>query len=1681
MSLWNSFVDNIAKPVGGAIARGAEMAANYATGIFAPGSTIAGTVAQPAIQIGTSKALSSAGLTEAAQQGIKENLAYEVKNQAASNDLLLKAAVQVENKVISPIITRPVSTLGLLTDVDSPLYASDKYEKGFQLADISRAYNRSERVSMGVAATQSDLLPGFKALSNEVLSRGGVDVAKVDLWDDQNVQKNFSDNIVGRYFTGTADFIAGNAVLGGVGKLISRAGKTAVRASGLSTKGKTLEQFEKDANDGILYNVTAGERGRFTNTAEELVQVANSDDINLAINFVEKYSTNERLIDLVHKSKDPAMIRDYFLADKGYLPALERLATKAPADLAEMSDLPGYIRSRNLLNDEIYQPVGDALPRIRAAYEDAIKRNPEHARILDAFLDPDANIRSLGKNDLFPMEPVFAAQKISKGITGFRELKAAATTRDFSKIGWMEERIVGNKANGLATTLVRFAGTYKPLGFVTFSGARPFDGIVEINSAFDDVRLFKNGLNTIRTSTKETMTAAEYRNKVISDFTAAPNAAARKQVLENVEKAIAHDIARTYGFYDTTTINRLLTTMRSRISTEMNGLTQHGFGIDANGRALMVDAQTQSQLAEAYRLFPWGEFERELIRAKKNVEGRALYSFAEGMNNLYETLTKYWTFNVLARPSYIPKQSWAEPILSASLAQGSKFILDEIPSMTKNGARNFRNRVGQVVSSTFNTRQATEVNNVVNNISKRLELAIQDRDMLAAESYKFFETDLVSPKMRKDYGDIVKAELKRAERAVDELEIELQAAAKPFGIKEEIPSIASLERRIAYVEKYADSSFKAKNASLIINAKSQISKAKGELNTLIPDAKGLTAVYDDMAKVYKEIDDVILKELGEAQAERARFFGKTAEYKKRYYGKDNEYRFIGDQYVKIDGLFDENQLGMALREEFANARTVALTYAGELTVGTKNSILLRRGPRTVTDINDPLYFEELAYVGNRTFRNDPLVQQVLQEIPLERIQEWALTSPGIKYFRQFGDFTEGQIPTLVRNRVGLVKRYFPNAEARALLLQKEVTSLELSKILSKDMDRLSALHPLDFDYDMISGVEGTKGLARIERAADEAMGKVFQVLTRPENPIRWSYADKVFRDILTKKIENLIKQGVKTIDEGRVNALRQAATREALQETEKTFYTVRRKNRALWASRVLTAFPAASVNAMYRYGRFAIKNPVRTAAFLHNYQSTFKSFGVDQYGNPTDDPMKATHILVPGTKELGLMGGKGLALNARSLGFIINLPAPSYLSSVAVGTYMKDKPTTETMLRGAIGGVYDSIFPYGPQTNVKTLLLPSWAKDAYKWLNGPEGDANFLASLKSVANYHFALQEMGIEKAPSWKQMRAEAKALYGQRFFWSAFSIFGVPVKVDTRPTKVFEDYYGILMNKYLSKGMSRDDAMNSADSEFLATMAPNFPLDRITFKGSTANTYVPATASAYSRIWQDQTGLIESLGKIGQDGELVGLATLDIDASKEETSLSIYNFLKDPKTKLPDGSPLNKYALTPEQEERRRSINRTWEKYTNLRDRLDAAAQQKYGKPLRRVPELSAALSEYADTVLKAENKEWWLQKKGQLAGGQDNSFNYARGLYEIVNNEKFMKKYGNSPVWQDAKKFTDIRNAVVFAYKSLPSGGGRKTALKEAYLDYLATSITTFHPKIQEIIKRYFEDDTMKVVTD
>ena len=1683
MSLWNSFLDNIAKPAGGAIGNLGEYLAGVVTGSFgSPSQAVSNIILPAAIDIGTSKQLTALGLEKEAQNLVKENLKYSVKNQAIGNDLVLKAGVKLHDEVISPYITRPIATGALLTDFDSPLYQKDQFEKGFQLSDVTEAYNRSEEVSLGQALTKSDFAI-VKPIADIVFDKGGIDLDEIDLWNDEDIQKAFVDNTVGKYFTGTIDFTISNIALTGAFGTSAKVGALGARKVGLTTRANNLTKVEKDIDDGILFTQSNGISGKQSSIGNDINKLAGTFDINDITTILPKYTNNENLFGPIQRATDPNTVKDLILADKGYFPALDRLSKNAPADLYEISDMNSLFKSKRIEEGKTLEFSDDSWTRLNAAFDDAINRVPEYKFIKDSLLDPKTGTPFMMGKNYVPMEPIVGRGAFIKTREKFQNLKSAAVTRDFTKLGGIEERILGGSLNGPTTRVVRFVGTEKPLGFVTFSGSRPLDGIKELDAFFDDIDLFRNGSTQINITPTTKISAGEYRTQVKSKFVGAENNIKRNEVLDELEDQIGLIIAYTKGFSDTRTIKNFTQEIKNQVFGATNSIAQKGYAMDAQAHRVITDPQTQRQLIESRRMAPWGLIERELSNAiKKSKFETQAYQANDAIKFFYETFNKYWSIDVLARPSYIPKNSLFEPSLSATLAFGSKVVTDNIPSMSKNFVKNNKNRVLGKANQILNKKQFDAVDRAVTDLSKQLDEAVDSFDRLTAEAALYLEPEKfaikLSPKTLKDNKALIMRDLNAASKLVDDIEFELRDAVRPFGEQAAVPTIASLERRVSFLESLSGST--AKYGANIANAKAAITKAKGSIHTLAPDAKEILAANKEIAKQYKVVDDILIG-FGAAKKAQADVYLKDAAYKKRYYGKPIQYREIEGHWVPLESLFTENKFGAAFSDEFSNSRTVAATYLGQVGVGVRSNLTLKRGPSTVTFVNDPLYFDELAFFVNRSLRGDKLINKIFARNTEKELIEWGLSREGQVYFKQFGDTSPSAIVETVRDRVGLVNRYLPNLEAQALALSKDVNSAELAKILSDDLGRLSPIHPLDFNVHIASEF-GYRTLDKIEGAINNGASKIFGLLTRPENPIRWAAGDRFFQDALARKANELTKQGFTFINKNgtfnfeKLEVLRSSARREALEMNDKTFYTIRRQNRALYAARVATAFPTASLNAFYRYGRFTLKNPERVGQFLYNYQAAFRSFGIDQYGNPTDDPLKATHLVVPGSKEMGFFGGKGIRLNARSIGFLLNYPAPSIFSSVLVADIYKNKPGFEDLMKGWLGANYDVLFPYGPQTDWKSSLIPRWAKDAWFYANGPQGNADFLNAWKDVHNYYRTLDELGIMKYPGEEVVYRDTRKNFAVRANWSFASIFGVPAKVDTNPMALYEEAYNLLVNKYRATTNNETTARELAGAEFTAKLGVDFPLDRVNFKGSSANAFISPNVESYNRVFEDSTGLAEKLAK--QSPELVGLLTLDIDSGKEDFNLSVFRILNDPNTKLPDGSILNNLKLTPKQEEERRQINRAWAMYNEVTEIAETEAAKRR-KSLRSNPDLLVARRAIANDIIRKKSEAWWTEYNDPERG--DKSFRYAYALNSIVSNDAWMKKYGDTKLWKDIEQFMLIRNTVVGLYQGLPDRSAQKSKTKKDYIEFIDERSKVWHPKLQDLLNRYFEEDTMKDATE
>lgn len=1692
----------VLKPLGkaaGALGRGVT-APFQALGIQ-PGAGVGGTALKAGAQIGVTRGAEQVAretgndLNELLKDGMVQYAAQTAAEAAIPVDPLLQAAIIAEEKVFSPLIKRPISTAALLTDPDSPLFKDDAYGKGIQLSDIQTAYDRSKDVSLGVALTKSYLNPfHITGISDSILEDGGIDIDRVNLWNDADIEANFVDNTTGRWLTGFTDFLVGNAAIVGAANASVSLLKAGARSAGLSNKINVYDvdaiaKLEKLADDHIS-GVTQ------TSFGTDITNLANTKDVVLINKILKPHTNNPRLATLVKETEDPNFVKDLLLADKGYAPAIERLINaRRSDDLWYASNAADEITADFIKTGQYRSYNGQAKERWSKAFDDAIAKTPETRDIFDAFMRDQYDISTnqflpeplmLGTR-YKPIEPVVPLTEIPiarNAVTKLRETKqkfgAATEVRDYSNVGGVVQRIIGSgRRGGAATALIHFTGSKLPRGIISHSGLRPADAIEEINAWLDDIKLFRRGTNTVNLPNGTTITAAEYRRNIIDEALQQKTDGARAAFFERMSDEVSIDTLNTMGL-SRVQAKAFVDEMKSAVNRYHNDLANDSYAMDPNGYRVIVNPQTQRQLANATPLIPMGKIVREVARVKGVIDPRS-NNFTQYGGEVFEFGNKIFSFAALARPAYIPKNSIFEPVNAAFMSLGSQFATDSAETLVKNTLFNNQQRFSAAVNKA-NIKSAVRkkaLKEEYRQYTQQIEKAVDIADYAVSEWVEFFiNTGKRSPVTRADNLEIVKDNLRAAERLLANLEKKARDRADEYNtVREEVPSLYGLVRRVQYLKSVNDPRY----AADIRAAELAITKAAGDINTLAPDLNKLNL---NVKKAYDDIDKILV-EMGPSRKALADEWSVADNARIRRKGRQEEKGYVlsNGQTINIPRLESENHLGTSYKAEISNRHTREIELLGDKSFASRVDMLGRKTANRITPVYDPLYFDELAYVVNNYMRGDVLIDQILSgRTRNEIIATWGLKRGGKTYAEEFGR-DASEIIDMIDDQIAYVNRYLPTLESKAAALSGEVRGNQLAQLLGDKLERLTPINPLDNQYS--TAINESKGMLE---AFDKATSAVWAKMGAPENAIRWAWGTVELRNRTINKIEALAAQGYE-ITTGTVNSVRRAAAIEMVQEAEKTFYSVRRQNRAIFAARTVLSFPAASVSGFYRYTRFAAKAPQRMAGFLNSYYGTYNSFGVDKYGNPVDDVLDAEHLILPGTKELGLNKGQGIRVSTRAINFLANFAGPAYSIPLLAGAIVSVKPDASTLMREGIdktfgkipGYTYEDLFPFGINPDLGDAAIrtftPAWARNALMWATGDEGDREWLNTYASEWNYQYALYEMGIGLQPTEELVRKNASKKFREKFLWQFASPIGSPAVIDMRPDSIFSTYYRAAYDKYKAQNMTDTEASEAALAELnshaavLGATQP-FNAERLYFgaKLKPKAAYTVATPEGYSRIWEDNRGLANKLGEF--DRNLIGLMTADLIGAASDPNVS--RLLNKPGTKLPDGTPLNLPLKTIKDVENDIEVSRVWDAYSNYKNQLNKMAKEKGYASYASVKELQEALQDYAKQ-LSDYSPAWGRTYKRGIR--EDSSYKYAWGLTQILNDEKFMSKHGNSQFWVHTKAMMKYRDDYAKLLKDAPDG--YKTAVRDAWTDYVESVIDLLDPNLADIFDRYFLKDQLKEV--
>ncbi len=1666
-----------------------------------PGAGPGGGVLKAGAQIGVTRGAAdiaqttSTDLNDILKDGMVEYAAQTAAEAAIPVDPLLQVSAKLEEKVLSPYVKRPISTAALLTDPESPLFEDDAYGKGLQLSDIQTAYNRSKDVSLGVALTKSYLNPfHITGISDVILEDGGIDIDRVNLWNDDDVQKNFVDNTTGRWLTGFTDFLVGNAAVVGAASLSVSALKASARAAGLSNKLNVydvdaISKLEKLADD----HISGREQTVF---GIDIVNLANTKDIITINRILKPHTNNPRVATLIKDTNDPNFVRDLLLADKGYGPAIERLAgAKKMDDVWYLSNAADEI-ANDYLNTGQYRSYNQqAKERWSQAFDDAIAKNPESRDIFDAFMRDEYDIQSgqflpeprmLG-TAYKPIEPVIPMLNTPVGrgaVAKIRETKqkfdVGTEVRDYSQVGGIVQQVIGGGARGKAATiLMHFTGSKLPRGIVSHSGLRPGDAIEEINAWLDDIPLFRRGQNTVNLADGTVVTAAEYRRNIIDQALMQKTDGTRAAFFEKMSDDVAIDTLNSMGL-SRVQAKAFVDDFSANMRQYHGDLKRDSFAMDPSGYKLVINPQTQRQLANATPLIPMGAIVREAARVSGTINLKQNVFTAAGRGT-FEFGNKIFSFAQLVRPAYIPKNSIFEPLSAATMSLGSQFIFDSTQTFAKNAVFNNKNRFFTAVdkANIKSVMRKKALKDEYEMYTQQIEKAIDIADYNVSEWVEFFvNTGKRSPVTRADNLEIVKDNLRAAERLLANLETRARDRAREFNtVREEVPTLYGLVRRTQYLKSLND----PKLAGDIAAAELAITRAAGDINTLAPDLNKLNL---SIKKAYDDVDKILV-DMGPSRKAAADEWSVADNRRIRRKGRQEEVGYIlpNGQTINIPRLESENHLGTSYKAEISNRHTREIELLGDKSFASRTGMLGRKTAERITPVYDPLYFDELAYVVNNYMRGDVLIDQILAgRSRNDIIATWGVKRGGKTYAEEFGR-DASEIIDMIDDQIAYVNRYLPTLEAKAAAAAGEVRGNQMAQLLSDKLERLTPINPLDNQYSL--SINDTKNFME---AFDKLTSAAWAKLGAPENAIRWAWGSVEFRNRTAQKLDLLASQGYE-VTTGTVNSVRRAAAIEMVKEAEKTFYTVRRQNRAIFAARTVLSFPAASVSGLYRYTRFAAKSPTRMAGFLNSYYGVYNSFGVDKYGNPVENPMDAEYLIVPGTKELGLKGGKGITVGTRAINFIANFAGPAYAIPIAVGSIISAKPEASTMVREAIdktfgkipGYTYEDLFPYGVNPDLGDAAIrtftPAWARNAVLWLTGDIGDREWLDTYSSEWNYQMTLYEMGLGKAPTEKMTAKQTDKKYREKFLWQFGSPLGSPAVQDMRPDSIFSTYYRAAYEKYKNQGMS-DEAAGKAALDDLnsraAVLGPTnpFPAQRLYFgaKIKQKAAYIVPTVEGYNRVWEENSGLAKKLGEF--DKNLVGLMTADLVGSESDPNIN--RILNKPGTRLPDGTTLNLPLNSIKDVENDIETSRVWKLYVDRKNLLNEMAKEKDYASYASVPELREALKQYAEE-LSASSPAWGRVYKNRVS--QDSAYKYAWGLTQILKDKKFMEQHGNSQFWTHARAMMKFRDDYTKLYKDAPSG--YKSIVQNAWTNYVESVINVIDPNLADIFDRYFLSDKLTEV--
>jgi hypothetical protein len=1528
-----------------------------------------------------------------------------------------------------------LSTAALLTDQNNP-----EFKDGFQLSDIASTYRGpAQKISPTQALFgASDLAPfNLPRKAFNLAESLGVNVPTggrkdFNIYDDAQRRKAFDEEIIGKWTTGLGDF----AVSWYADPFIVGA------EVGALAKGKFISPKAPIGDLEGIKKITS------TKGASSFIDYAlQSDAAGLYKHPIAQMSNNPELISGVfgdinienYGAKARPIAEDSFRAMLGDEQALGRLQKEA----ASIADIIDRTKSTKLAKQDLQYiadlryngDVNEMLLKDKELgiktvdiIEDIKKRSTSFRAIMNRVNDASLESPFIGDKAIMPSRFSFvekARGEISNArAKAFLNETSRLKTGNLNRIDGLEwsTKTIKQSVYDHAIRVISWSGLQKPSGWLEHKGINSSGSADELIAFMDQVKPLK------------TNKGAFQKRKLINQYLSAQSDFDRIAVALRIENSMVKAINKKYGLNrklsqserqwaelegvkNPTTISDVIKwKIDQRRANVLNHYRKTGFAYN-EGEWIITDPVLSSQLGEAVPLLDIKLYET-FARRDLDFLRDATLGIKDGMQRAYFAFDSVWRPATLLRFGY-PQRNVAEGSIRTALYQQS--IMGITMALAK-GSKNLSNNL---------------YHSIVGNRIEKYNIAQ--------------ELGIKAPKATlNSWNSIVKWQ------------------------KNELVILRDKQKQLS---------------NNLLNEQNKLRKKDIRSNEK-------TKIKDRIQRINEDLDD-LNQNLNKQELLYSDMLVKIDTATKKRGGKYNKIR-QGQENIVIDNLQFRGSKSGAIGSMGMKLSSSLQRQTKEI----RNPLMQGSQYRTygwdMVEPTNPNYFPSLYVVG-RQLRQAEVTRRMLLidtnlgarhiRSELNKIKQWFVSSDRVakKEFRntnvELATKENKKSPINVDNyiadRWNEVQTYFPDQSVRYDIATKPYEQMPSAYELEARMGQLGEqLSPV---YGEIIGRPLDRNWRDI---AKDYTNTAFKFLaSMPEDAlVRHPFYDSVYKTAIERGGQALIdkqKRTGKATSAEEIAGVEKAAHREALKETNRVLYTVKRYSNFAAYTSFMSPFIQAALNTTRVYSKLIFENPKPLIRPTQVWQDPYNKELIEN-DPETGEPLLTVQIPKSWKKYPGFSEFDSFKFPLSRLA--IPFSGDPWWSAgfgpivqVGVSNLVRAVPYLDAKIQRATGldlpikrlFIDKYVLPNGSSKEFGSLdlTLPANIKRVVSLARGVDDNA-YLSSMQKITAVENQKYKLGLRTTePTPEELVQRTSWLFALRF--GINSTFGVIPQYGTQFDEFFNKYRE-LQNKY---GFEQADAM------FYEKYPEYFEMVVTTFRQNT--TGVEASTVASDQSVKHRYLISKIVGDPNQDPFVTQLITNSWGAeTKFDQSAYVFQLLNKPGM---TGDVTYRNDIPVETALINAKVKVGWAEYNKFASWLDSEREKEGFVSInsRGATWLKEAKKQFVEDQ-KAVNPDWYnTYKEGFKLGKYKTTL---RTIDTMLEDEEFTNSdwFKNEPAFQWLVEYMDFRDYISNELENSKSSDINSTSnqvLRDTVDNFVADAKRN-SPKFALWYDRFLEQDEFGV---